>query len=244
MGDFLAAQIIRSIRPPGMHSALDDSLLKETADLLNKNPWIAKVHQVRRVYGKKPGDTIEIDCDFRAPVALVKWGIYYWLVDGNGVKLPEQYTADLVPKVMLDSHHQTNIRIIEGVKNAPPETGHKWQGDDLAAGLDMIRLLFAQPFVNDVMKVDVSNFAGRVDVREAQIVLVTRWNTQVRWGRPVNASDFFIEIPTARKLQDLQMVYAKYGRVDAKQEWIDIRYDQITYPAPGTPGGASADVRR
>jgi hypothetical protein len=244
MGDYLAQQIVRSVRPTGMHSATDKQVLEETYAALQANPWVSDVNHVRRVYGEQPGDTIEIDCEFRAPVALVKWGIYYWLVDGNGVKLPEQYTADLVPKVVLDRNRRTAIRIIEGIGTPPPETGHRWPGDDLVAALDMIKLLFGRPYANDIVKIDVTNFAGRVDVREAQVVLVTIWDTQVRWGRPVNAKDFFIEAPVARKLQDLQDVYARFGRVDAKQPWIDIRFDKITHPVPTPPTNASADVGR
>src|SRR6185436_16239276 len=65
MTDFLAEQIIRSARPAGTRSAFDQKLLVETATLLKANPWIHEVRQVRRVYGQKPGDTIEIDCAYR-----------------------------------------------------------------------------------------------------------------------------------------------------------------------------------
>ncbi|HEV7300025.1 MAG TPA: hypothetical protein VGN72_11720 [Tepidisphaeraceae bacterium] len=246
MGDYLATQIVRSVRPTGGHSAADKQVLEDTYAALQRNPWVHQVHQVRRVYGEQPGDTIEIDCDFRAPIALVKWGIYYWLVDGNGVKLPEQYTADLVPKIVLDQNKRPAIRIIEGVKLPPPETGNPWHGDDLHAALDMIKLLYGRPFADDIVKVDVTNIAGRVDGREAQVVLVTKWDTQVRWGRPVNAKDFIIEAPVARKLQGLQDVYAQYKRVDAGKPWIDVRFDKITHPvstpAPTPPAGASANV--
>jgi len=243
MGDFLAEQIVKSVRPVGMHSAMDAQLLQDTYALLNANPWVSSVHNVRRTFGAKPGDTLEIDCEFRAPVALVKWGVYYWLVDGNGFKLPEQYTADLVPKVVLDRQKRTNIRIIEGVASAPPETGQKWHGEDLIAGLDMIRLLFSESYSDEIVKVNVANYAGRVDVREAQVVLITKRDTQVRWGRPANASDFFIEAPTSRKLEYLRDIYAEYKRLDANHPWIDIRFDKPTYPAPTPTSGATASVR-
>ena len=55
---------------------------------------------VRRAYSQKPGDTIEIDCDYRVPLALVHWKEYYWLVDSEGVKLPEQFTQKQLPQVI------------------------------------------------------------------------------------------------------------------------------------------------
>ena len=232
MTDFLAEQIIRSARPAGTRSAFDQKLLVETATLLKANPWIREVRQVRRVYGQKPGDTIEIDCAYRAPIALVKWGDYYSLIDGEATKLPEQFTAQQVPQIVMGPDRKTtNIRIIEGVKQPPPEPGRTWSGADVDAGLDMVKLLHGKPYANEVMKVDVSNFDGRRDPREAQLVLITKHTTEVRWGRPVNAKDFFIEVSTAQKLDYMKKVYEELGRVDGNRPWIDIRFDKITYPS-------------
>lgn len=248
--DFLATQIVRSVRPRGGTSATDKAVLEETYATLKANPWVDGVKHVRRAFDQSPGDTIEIDCDFRVPVAVVKWGLYYWLVDANGVKLPDQYTADLVPKVVLDDNGRTQMRIIEGVKTPPPESGDKWVGDEVRAGIELARLIYAEKFADEIIKIDVTNFGGRVDTREAQVVLITRWDTQIRWGRPANATDYIIEAPTATKLANLRAVRETYGRVDAKQPWIDVRFDQPTYPvavAPTTPqakGTAQADVRR
>ena len=69
-------------------------MLVEAREALEKNPWIAKVYDVRRAYGNGPGDLLEINCEYRVPVALVKWGDYYSLVDRTGFRLPEQYEAE------------------------------------------------------------------------------------------------------------------------------------------------------
>jgi hypothetical protein len=114
------------------------------------------------------------------------------------------------------------------------ETGRKWPGEDLVAGLELVRLLFGQDFAEEIVKVDVSNFAGRVDVREAQLVLGTKIDTHIRWGRPINSWDFFVEVPTTRKLEYLKLAYQKFGRVDAGKSWIDIRFDKVTYPTDNT----------
>src|SRR5687768_6401818 len=158
MSDFLAGQIAKLARPGGTRSAFDHKLLVEVHSALKTNPWIKSIKQVRRVYGNSPADTIEIDCDYRAPVALVKWGDFYWLVDGDGVKLPEAYTAQQVPQIMIGRDKQLAIRIIQGVKQPPAEPGYRWDGDDLAAGLEMVKLLFHKPYAEEIAKVDVSNF--------------------------------------------------------------------------------------
>jgi hypothetical protein len=230
MSDFLYEQLLSTVRPMGAHSAFDRELLVDVATSLQRNPWIKTVRQVRRAYVRRPGDTIEIDCDFRAPVAIVHWKDYFWLVDGDGVKLPEQFTAAQVPHILKGRDGMMNIRIIEGVRQPPVESGHQWPGDDLAAGLDLVKLLYGKPFAEAVMKVDVSNFAGRDNPREAQLTLATCYGTGIKWGRPVNAKDFFVEVSTAQKLKYLQQVQQQYGRIDAGQPWIDIRFDRITYP--------------
>jgi hypothetical protein len=57
----------------------------------------------------------------------------------------------------------------------------------------------------------------------------------VRWGRPLDAKDFFAEVPASQKLDEMASIVRQYGRVDAGRPWIDIRYDKIMYPTPPSP---------
>lgn len=242
MSDSLAEQICALAQPAGLHTAFDHDLLVQTAHSLAASPWVRQVRQVRRVYGRRPGDTLEIDCDYRAPVALVHWQSYFWLVDGEGVKLPEQYTAAQVPRILVGGDHHINIRIIEGVAHAPVESGHHWPGADLAAGLDLVELLYGKDFADDAIKVDVTNFGGRKDDTDAQITLVTRYGTEIKWGRALGAADFFAEVSPQQKLDALARIYARYGRLDANHEWIDVRFDRVTYPSTPSEASASSDA--
>ena len=232
MSDFLAGQIVKSTQPIGLHSAFNQQLLIDTAKSLESNPWIQRVNQVRRVFDEAPGDTLTIDCDYRAPAALVKWGQFYWLVDARGVKLPEQYDAALLPKILVGADGKTMLRIIDGVSHGPPESGRTWTGDDLSAGLEMARVLSAVDWADQIRDIDVTNFAGRRDERLAQIVLVTRFGTQLRWGRAPSAKDAFIEVPTPQKLASIEDIYQRTKRVDNGQPWIDLRFDRVTCPGP------------
>jgi len=240
MSDVLASQIIATIQPKVARSAFDHQLLVETVARLRGNPWIASIHAVRRGYNKSAGDTLEIDADYRVPAALVKWGDYYSLIDGKGVKLPEQYPKELADRIVHGTDGRVNIRVIEGVYNPPPEPGRTWRGEDVQAGLQMVKLLYDQPFAQDIIRVDVQNVGRRNNAKEAQLVLKTRYGTEIRWGRPLNATDFFIEVSTEQKIASLQQIYQQFGRVDAKQPWLDVRFDKITYPSPAAPSSASA----
>jgi hypothetical protein len=232
MSRALAEQIIGTVRPVGVHSVFDRPLLVETARAMTLNPWIKEVRQVRRAYVRGPGDTLEVDCIYRVPTALVKWDDYYWLVDGDGVKLPAQYPRRDLQRAMLDDQGRLTLRVIQGVVRPPVRTGKPWPGDDLAAGLELAKLLAGQAFAEEIPVVDVSNFGGRRDPEAAQIVLITRYGTQVRWGRPPSAKDYFIEVPTSQKLQCLADIFAEMHRVDGGQPWIDVRFDRVTYPSP------------
>ena len=182
-------------------------------------------------YKLRSGDLIEIECDFRAPMAMVRWQDYFWLIDSDGYKLPEQYTAEQAADLVLDNERRPHLRIIDGVAHAPVESGQQWPGADLAAGLELARLLFGQRYVDEIVKIDISNFSGRIDPREAHLTLVTRDGTEVRWGRPISAKDAFIEIAPAKKLEAMQQIFTTFNRVDAGQPWVDIRFDKVTYPA-------------
>src|SRR2546423_94539 len=50
MTDLLAAQIVRSVKPAGAHSAFDHQLLVDVGQMLSGNPWIKRVRQVRRLF--------------------------------------------------------------------------------------------------------------------------------------------------------------------------------------------------
>ena len=107
----------------------------------------------------------------------------------------------------------------------------------------MVKLLYGKPYAEEIVRVNVANFQGRNDPREAQLVLKTKYNTEIRWGRPVNAKDYFIEVSTAQKLRYMEQVFQEFKRIDGQRQWIDIRFDKITYPsvepidahASGTP---------
>ena len=178
-------------------------------------------------------------------MALVRTGMEYWFVDKNGVKLPEKFQHADVTRVVFTADGQTNVRVIEGVRSPPPVyAGQRWPGEDLASGLDLVRHLYGQPFANDIVKVKVDNFGGRIDSREAQIVLVTRYNTEIRWGRAWASTDAFIEVRPEYKMERLRRIVAEYGRVDAKERWIDIRFDKIGCPNPAAATTTDLGPRR
>ncbi len=164
----------------------------------------------------------------------MRWGAYYWLIDREGRKLPEQFPAASVPREVMADDDTINLRIIEGVRKPPPEVARKWAGEDLAAGIEMLGVLFNRAYTEDILKIDVSNLHGRVDSKEPQIVLTTRYNSRIYWGRLPSDKDSFIEVRPEQKLDYLKTAFEKTGRSDMKQPWIDLRFDGMRSRAPLT----------
>ncbi|MFT3788405.1 MAG: hypothetical protein QM770_19905 [Tepidisphaeraceae bacterium] len=225
MSPDLIARIAHEIAPTSVDSGLDHKLLVDTSAMLKAQPWVKQVNQVRRVYGEKPGDTLQIDCEFRAPVAFVEDDGVFWMVDGDGVKLPEKFSLEELKKLGMGLEPKKQLRRITGVAQQSPQAGEMWKGDDLKAGLDMVRLMYGKPFLNEVIEIDVTNVGKRVDANAAQIVLRTVRGTEVRWGQPLNGP-MYAEPTPDQKLATLQHIYDQYNRVDAGVDYaIDIRFD-------------------
>jgi hypothetical protein len=100
----------------------------------------------------------------------------------------------------------------------------------------MIKLLYGKPYADEVERVNVTNLAGRQNPNEAQVVLITKYQTQVRWGRPVNAKDYFVEVSPAQKLEYMSRIVQQYGRVDAGHSAVELRFDEVYFPSADING--------
>lgn len=245
MNEEVRQRIVQIATPVTAKSSLDQDQVKEIAQILAAEPWVRQVHRVQRIYGKQPGDTLEVDCDFRAPVALVQDQGWFWMVDAEGVKLPERFTKDELAKVAIGRGlEKIQLRVVTGVHNSAPQAGEKWVGRDLEAGLELARLFFDKPFMNDVAMIDVGNVDPvQPDVAGApnEVVLHTRYNTQIRWGSPIRQNGFSVEVSSAQKLATLERLWQEYQRLDAGKPWIEIRYDRVVYPHSDTLPSARSE---
>ena len=236
MSDALAGDLAAKLADavPARSSTLDRDLLVRLGGVLEADAWVRGVNRVRRanVNGR---DTILVDCDYRTPLAIVQWGdgreMSYRLVARDGVLLPPTYTGPAVRAIIDGGDATTNLRVVTGVAQPPPaDAGLAWDAADLRAGLDVAALLNGVAAARDITVVDVSNFAERrirwsAGAKErwaAQIVLRTKANDVVFWGRPPEANDFLVEVPPQTKLANLNAV-AKHFRGRPWPEWVDLR---------------------
>jgi hypothetical protein len=224
-------RILESVKIPSDQEWLDESLVRQVADQINRSGWIVKLNRVEQGMD----GIIRISADYRRPIAMVRIKHEseecFVPVDRQGYRLPEMY-------------RQVNdalgwIRIL-GVDSSVPEAGEAFTGDDAVAGVRLATLLFDQEFSSRITGIDVTNFRGRRDRRDNHIKLRTREGATIAWGSALGEE---IEEPS---YQDKLRTIAAYFKKGSPQAEVDISVYRNGWiePAPIDPTVRTADSAR
>ena len=161
----------------------------------------------------------------------------YYLVDEDMVRLPGEYAE--ADRTAIDAEADrtgiSRLMAIYGVDEIVPLPGAAWSVPELAAGLKLAGTLKGQPYLPQIGAINVANYSGRIDVRMPHLLLETVWRTQdklprlIIWGRPVGETSFY-EVSTDTKIRSLQNLFARFNRIDAGRDYVDIRTEQIRVP--------------
>ena len=202
----------------------DPTGLQRAAERLEGEPWVAEVAQVRRT----PAG-VEVEADYREPLALVRARDGYHVVDEAGRRLEgpsDRFAAGV-----------RGLPLIVGVSAPPPaEAGRAWRGSEVAAGIGLVRELRDEPFAPQIAAYDV----GQRDPRTGRLSLVLHTDAgSVVWGRPVDEPFSAGEVSDERKVERLHQLAAAYrGRIDAGGRNVWIYGERIQGDnRPGGPGG-------
>lgn len=194
-------------------SLFDGQAAKTIAGWLTANPMIKDVKSVSREFPNR----VRAKVDLREPAAFVLRGGKYYIVDTEGVRLPGVYASKAQAKL--------DLLLIAYVRSSPPPAGKLWndaaviQAAKLAAFLKGYKDLVAAA---KITAIDSSNIGGRRTPREPEIVLITRDQTKIYWGRGVDCNNV-TELSPQRKIENLKKVMAQArGLVD--KEYVDIRF--------------------
>lgn len=208
--DRVAARVMQAV---GERSSLDPHRLAKARDALMTTGWFDRIAQVRL---DDNGGFI-VEADFVKPFAIVRHDRFDYLVDPSGRVLPMEWPAGHRPS---EPHYLT---IVGAAQPAPGENGARWAGADVAAGLELARLVADRPWFGEVAGIDVSGFAGA-----NQLVLVTGGNGRIVWGRSPDDRSA-AEVPVETKLRTLDYLYASQRRIDnGGGRTIDLRGDLVT----------------
>ena len=135
------------------------------------------------------------------------------------------------------------MAILGASQPAPGAIGDRWQGADLAAGLELARTIASEAWFSQVAGIDLSRFAS-----ENALVLVTQAGGAVVWGRAPDDRSVS-EVPTETKLATLDYLFRSNGRIDVGGgRAIDLRGDLVTLradarTAAADDGSTSEEIR-
>ena len=192
-----------------------ETICSDIGSVLERIGWVKAVVSVHRF----PDRRIEVACTYRKALAMVQKEEGFYLVDDECVRLPGIY------------NNHPDMKLIQGVRRTVPRAGEPWQAPELRAGIDLIKILSAEPFFDQVTAVLVHNYGGRSDPRAAHLVLATdQAGERILWGSEPGGE--VEENTVAQKLELLRSNYRRFGRIDAKRGIIDISVhpDRIITP--------------
>jgi hypothetical protein len=205
MGAMVREEIVALVAAQVSPDPLDRAGIARAAHVLAGNPWVQDVEQIWRL----PGGEVAVSAKFRQPMAVVEGRDGFHLVDGQGVRLPGLY--------LKHQASQLPLPLIVGVRASSHAVGELWPGEDLQAGLALVRLVGHEPYAHQIRAVDVSSRDSRGRIR----LLLRTEKGVVVWGLPPNQEQA-IEPPASQKKQWLAGVYRQRGAIDAGGRRVDL----------------------
>jgi hypothetical protein len=236
------------------------SLVQDAYDRLAACPWVRSVDHAKKEHTSDPlVGILEVQATFREPqaVVLLKDGKGYAFVDEEELRLPDEakvpgaprWTAKIPPADARTparlayywdkcevpqglSPQPIHYILIEGVQADAPPPGQTWQGQDIADGVRLIRLLRDKPYASQVVSVDVRNYGGRVlgNSGKPHISIHARGRNgepvDVWFGRfPMPHGDYIIT--AERRLANLDDYLARCGGFFGAHRRVDLQYDKV-----------------
>lgn len=210
---------------------LEPDLSSKVAAKLQQQPWVARV---RRVSAERSG-TIQVDLDYRTPVAMIQTPKGVYPVDSEGVLLPPQ---DFPPQDAELFPHVENVR-----SEPPTKPGLVWSDPVVLGGAQIAAKLVPDGDREKYWKrfglariVGPENAHPTAGVDQMSFELVTSTGSRIMWGKAPGSDA--LEPTIDQKIGRLQHYLATYGSFDKPQGpyRIDIRgFDAISlYPLDGS----------
>lgn len=202
----------------------EETALSVQRNLVRQVVWLDDV-RVRTTH-----NCLRVEGRWRKPVALVQSGPAKFYVDG------EQVVLDFVPIAGLPI---VEIKGLPATTKSPP-LGGVWLRDDLAAAIAILNRLDQmdrslapdKPLLNEIDRIDISNFNGRENSRRAHIVLYTKDDTEITWGAEVGKWHEHLESTDEQKLAKLYGYYTEYGTLSGGAKYINLRDPRDKIPLP------------
>jgi hypothetical protein len=202
----------------------EDTALSVQHNVARQVVWLDDI-RVRTTH-----NCLRVEGRWRRPVALIQSGPAKFYIDAENVVL------DFVPLADLP------IVEIQGLSSdaETPQLGQVWRQDDLAAAVTILNQLdrmdrsFAEdkPLLDEINRIDVSNFNGHKNDDRPHIVLYAKDDTQIMWGAEVGKWQQYLESTDEEKLAKLYSYYKEYGTLSGGAKYINLRDPRDKIPLP------------
>lgn len=176
-------------------SIFDVDLAEKVNRLFERNPWVARVEEVRKAFPNR----VEVKLLLRRPALAIERKGQFMLVDAEGVRLPGLYSR--IPRLPF------GVYPVLGAREENPAPGQRFDASEIRSSL----AIAAQLDVSGMGKflrspvIDVTNFGGRRNPVESEIVLWTPERVALEWGRAPE-EEYFGELPAEEKIRNLKLV--------------------------------------
>ena len=171
--------------------------LINASEALNGTGWFAPVHQVAWV----DESHATVEATFLIPYARVYTSIGKRFIDPVGVVLPMREG-----RIVSSEYHFVTLHTPE--HSAPQRPGLRWDGCDIVAALQVLRLIYDKPWALQVSSIDLSTWTY-----DGSLTLVTDTPCRLRWGS-APGQEVGLEALAAEKIVRLDHMYRDHGAID------------------------------
>jgi len=179
--------------------------LTQTASALEATGWFTEVKQVQWI-----NDTeVLVRARYLIPYAKVEdqYGIIY--IDVQGRRLPTR-----IGLIVKQNYHF--ITLTEPSYERPSRPGLQWNGGDIIAGLNVLKLIYNKPWATQVQAINLARWtAGETILLETDTPSVFIWGSSP-------GEEHGLEALADHKIERLNHIYTKYGRID---QGIEAEFD-------------------
>lgn len=222
--DYIPADLLDRIwqraELPERFSILEPGLAEKLGRAFEQSPWVREVKRIQLAYPT----TIEIELEYRRPVALVRSAEGFYPIDRDGILLPpSDFSAAQLPR----------YPIVENVRTLPRgPAGVHWGDLAVWGAARLVDLLVPEGDTAKYWKkYDLASVRvyGEADLETSSIDhlhqisyrLITRGGSEVIWGIAPGVTDP-TEPNAETKLQRLNLYYRDFGGLQSEQGPVEI----------------------
>lgn len=243
-------EIIRREITPAKMSFNDEKLCPQVLALAQKNPWIRKIREIRKIRKNDRIGQVIVSVEFRRPFVRVSHNHMNYFVDEDGVRLPTQqvpqwkaivdgqvyYYLDAEDVPVAVRPLLERFMIICGAEAPAPEVGKQWPGEDIQAGLKLAKLVNTRTYARQISVIDIRNYRERITDSEPSLRMFAQIDngrpTDIRFGRFMHPEGGDWYVTPEQRMEYLDSYVIDHGgRLAGINDFIELRKGQL-YVSP------------